>query len=562
MPSLTIWNRLEPRCRNVDLSDALAARTHDPLWFLARQWQIGEFLGDDAGSPIVATVASVDAPLDRYAGPTGPAQHVPGSMPMEVWVEREGVRPRGTVLDYRQVAEAGLQFLRQLRAAKMDNYVDAYVAHYAITAPPAADLAGLDPPAAQLVGVVARRAPDGMRLAADLRAALPALPAQPVIPSPDNAVVLTVAKAFLAWYDALFDEPPIITSGPLAAAPPPSSAWVNERMEYSFALDATATDTPGAFAASRYAGERLSWTSFDHTATALGPSTAARPAVTRTLVPSPVGFKGMPARRFWEMEDATVDIGAIEAGPADLGRLMLREFALIYGNDWFIVPVPVVAGSASRITSLVVTDTFGIAQTIPHYSQTADGGKWRMFAVGGDVTPHRLLLPATLARGVTSDPIERVQLVRDEAANMAWAIERIVQGASGLPFDRASVPSAATTQSSPVSTGLRYQLGNSVPDAYIPFIPQPISTNQRRMQRATFLRTDGTPGTVSPFGRLLAVDVPLFEEEFAREGITLDRRYRLVRGSDGSTHLWITRRKEIGATVGASGLKFDSVIEE
>ena len=60
MPSLTIWTRLEPRCRDADLTTALQARTHDPLWFLARQWQLGEMLGDDAGSPILAAVTTTE----------------------------------------------------------------------------------------------------------------------------------------------------------------------------------------------------------------------------------------------------------------------------------------------------------------------------------------------------------------------------------------------------------------------------------------------------------------------------------------------------------------------
>ena len=46
---------------------------------------------------------------------------------------------------------------------------------------------------------------------------------------------------------------------------------------------------------------------------------------------APVTFRGMPARRFWELENAAVDIGALTAGAEDLGRLLLREFALVYG---------------------------------------------------------------------------------------------------------------------------------------------------------------------------------------------------------------------------------------
>jgi hypothetical protein len=552
MPSLTIWTRLEPRCRTADMTVALEARTHDPFWMLARQWQLGELQGGDAGSPIVATIDSVEMPLDRFAGPNGAAEKVPSSMPLEVWVEREAVRAPATTIDYRQSAEAGVQFLRMLGAASMTSHAAAYVTQYAIKMPAAPLLAALDLPARRLLGVVANRVPDGARIAADLRAAAPALPATPTIAAPDDAVVLGVATAFLAWYDALFDEPP---------AAPASNPWVNERMEYAFSLDASSTDAPGAFVAAQYTGDPLDWTSFDCTSAALGTVAAAPASVRRTLIPTPVGFKGMPARRFWELEDAAVDLGAIEAGPTDLGRLMLREFALIYGNDWFVIPLSVRVGSVCRIASLVVTDTFGVTRTIPHYAQTADGGRWRMFAVSGEVMPHRLLVPPTLARGLASDPIEQILLVRDEPANMAWGIERVFQGASGAPIDRASETIAAPPAPTSTLAPLQYQLGTTVPDSYIPFVSVLIDTVQRRMRRAAFLHTDGTPGIISPKGKLLSVDVPLFEEEFAREGARVERRYRLARWTDGSTHLWVGRRKDVGATVGSSGLQFDRVEE-
>lgn len=562
MPSLTIWTRLEPRCRSADMTIALEARTHDPFWMLARQWQLGEFLADDAGSPIVATLSSIDMPLDRYAGPSGAVEPLPQSMPLEAWVEREGVRPGGPVADYRQAAESGLQFLRMLRAAQMDRYVAAFVTQYGIAMPAPGDVAQFDAAATRLASVVANRAPDGVRLAAALRTALPGLPASPAIPSPDDSVVLGVAKDFLAWHDALFDEPAPSSGGAMAeSAPPASRAWVQERMEYSFALDASVADTSGAFVASQYAGEPLDWASFDRTGTSLGAVVSPAAPGTRTLIPTPVSFKGMPARRFWEMEDSAIDIGAMEAGPADLGRLMLREFALIYGNDWYVVPLAVRVGSVSQITSLVVTDTFGVTVVVPHYSQTADGGRWHMFAVSGDVAPHRLLVLPTLARSNKSDPIEQVLLVRDEAANMAWGIERIVTGASGTPVDRAATPVSPQSSAAGMPS-LRYQLGTFVPESYIPYIPALIDEVQRRMRRAAFQHADGTPGLVAPLGRLLSVDVPLFEEEFAREGIKIERRYRLARWTDGSTHLWVARRKEIGASAGSAGMQFDRVLQQ
>ena len=39
------------------MNTGLQARLYDPLWLLARQWQIGEFQGEDNGSPAVGAVA-------------------------------------------------------------------------------------------------------------------------------------------------------------------------------------------------------------------------------------------------------------------------------------------------------------------------------------------------------------------------------------------------------------------------------------------------------------------------------------------------------------------------
>lgn len=49
MTSITTWVRLEPRARDRDLRAGSEARIADPLWLLARQWQLGELAGVDAG---------------------------------------------------------------------------------------------------------------------------------------------------------------------------------------------------------------------------------------------------------------------------------------------------------------------------------------------------------------------------------------------------------------------------------------------------------------------------------------------------------------------------------
>src|SRR5437870_84096 len=82
--SITYWDRLEPRPRSPHIEEALAARVRDPAWFLARQWQLGEFRGEDAGSiahvelqpqvvPIEAWRAAEGQPPISLAGPLEPA---------------------------------------------------------------------------------------------------------------------------------------------------------------------------------------------------------------------------------------------------------------------------------------------------------------------------------------------------------------------------------------------------------------------------------------------------------------------------------------------------------
>src|SRR5260221_2098336 len=111
MPSITSWTRIEPRTRDPqDMSLGLQARVHDPLWMLARQWQLGEFQAEDAGSAVVASVTAAAAPLTRYQPAGAPARGYDRT-PLEAFVERERVH-LGAGAAPRLAAETGLHFLR------------------------------------------------------------------------------------------------------------------------------------------------------------------------------------------------------------------------------------------------------------------------------------------------------------------------------------------------------------------------------------------------------------------------------------------------------------------
>jgi len=264
------------------------------------------------------------------------------------------------------------------------------------------------------------------------------------------------------------------------------------------------------------------------------------------------------------MEDAAVDIGALTAGADDLGRLLLREFALIYGNDWFQIPLAVPVGCQVTITSLGVADSFGIVTTIPHYAVADGAGSlWRMFSLGPDAVAaaagaDNLLVIAPSGVGILdSTAIEDVLLLRDEPAEMAWGVERIALGLSGNPIDRGLAWRTGQPVLAPPSSSAmpNYRLGSMVPDYWIPFLPVAVDGGPLQLRRGRLPTAAG-----GPIGQLLAYPgLTMFLEELPQEGVHLERVYRYARGIDGSTQLWVGRRRSIGKGEGRSGLKFDYV---
>ena len=53
------------RSSDADMAASSNARLFDPLWFMTRQWQMGEFQAEDTGSPVQARVRATNAMLSR-----------------------------------------------------------------------------------------------------------------------------------------------------------------------------------------------------------------------------------------------------------------------------------------------------------------------------------------------------------------------------------------------------------------------------------------------------------------------------------------------------------------
>lgn len=579
MSSITSWMRLEPRSRNADMETSLQARIYDPLWMLARQWQFGEFQGEDNGSPVIARWRAEGARLTRYqSGAPGATVNAPSydsrSLPLEALVERETVRPPMNQTSkpekLRLAAEAGQQFLRMLNQRTLSrDYSSAFIREYLFNALTAEQRAALDGDSLGFFDLMASRVPDGRRLYAAFHSAgageIVIAPALQIDPA-DLAEVKTVARLWSQWLETLFSEPESA-----------SQSWTPERMEYAFSVGARFSDGERTLTAREYFEGHLDWYSFDVNAEAsLGAAADnAFEEITSTAIPAPVSFRGMPAARFWEFEDAQVDFGSVDAGPADLARMLMVEFALSYGNDWFVIPIELEVGSLYRTRSLVVTDTFGVRTLIKPSSELGDPHhKWRMFQHSylqsgfGMPASNLFFLSPSLLKSLESRPIEEALFLRDEMANLAWAVERLVESPADRPLNRFESyldkkrrrEQESPSQPATAPDTLRYRLATEIPDYWVPLMPAKTAQGLR-LKRGAVLKTDGSAETVHALGRILESghELSLFEEEVPREGVRVTRSYQFTRWIDGSSHLWVGRRKGVGRGEGSSGARFDSM---
>jgi hypothetical protein len=180
-----------------------------------------------------------------------------------------------------------------------------------------------------------------------------------------------------------------------------------------------------------------------------------------------------------------------------------------------------------------------------------------------------LLLAPVVAGALDGDPVEELLLLRDETANLAWGVERVVEGADGRPRDRsadyAARLTAAPTPSLDSPADLTYILQTMVPDHWIPLVPvrDPSGSGAVVLQRGSLLTQDGNARRITAEGVLLAPDVSpwyFHEEEVPREGLRVRRVPSVARWLDGTPYAWVSRRVGAGRGEGSSGLRFDIAV--
>lgn len=519
------YTRLEPQSISGDPAPGQRAAIHDPLWSLFRQWQFGEFRGEDNGRILGTEVRYSTQKFGTLKVGNGAARPIDDA----TLIDPDFQSGAASAASPRARAEAGRALVLAIAEA---------IARPKAVVP---DLAQLYPFAAADVLATPIALRPILRANPDARAAAAALQGSTAAWAPAGSKIAAAAATWLAWYRSSVD-PPASASG-----------WDRARLEHRFTLE---TANGQGFVAAEHGGGAVDWWSVDAGPKRTTAAAAPTEQVARLLA-QPLRFPAMPADRYFEFEDGSVNLGGVDIEPNDPARRALVEFATLHGPDWFYVPLDVPRGGLTRIQELTVTDSFGVETIIPPATAGEAGAKFRLFAVtdGDDVLPGLLTLPSARVT-LDGDPLEATLLLRDEGANMGWAIEERVEGPAGrarLRFGEAR-PATGMLASANDSADLVYTLETEVPLNWIPLVPVPTGGN------GGFILRKGTMTDKDESrSRLLAGEsVDIFDEELPAAGLRVERVPRIARSADGRVRRWTAFQVRAAAGPVASALAYDT----
>lgn len=482
-----IYRRLEPDPTRRSLTEGFSAGVHDPVWFLSRQWQMGEHQGENASTPVIVNFSAATAPL--RPAPDDPDGD-PASVPTEALVEAE--------------PDSWWTVGRRIR-------VGAGLGLDPSTVDPAYLLRDPPPPYEGLAGAI-----DGL---AAWRA---------------SATLGLTAASFAAF--GIPVEPPF--------------RWDPAELVYTaaFPVDGTAMDLP------RHRGGRLDWFSGSAAATP-GPIVPEA----RRAYPVALHYPGAPTSRWWEIEDAAVDLGGYPPDSSHFATTLLLELVSTHGDDWFTFPVDAVTGSVLTLRSVTVTDSFGDTYAVA----PPDG--WYLFRTSG-LSPSSLVVWLRAIAPVEGRPVEEVLIGIDEYANLLWAVERQVAGHTVAP-----APSEVLSQGGVETPAYVYAAGRDAAAYWHPYEVVDGAQGRRRFVQRRLADLVGKDPKLTPaaVAEVLRVWTPNGEVVHEIEpatipsiGVTLTRRHVLARDTAGNPVLWSQRHRGPFLRPPARALRFDVLAED
>lgn len=504
------WLRLEYHTGTDDFDESLAARTADPLWYLARQRQVGEFVGEDTASPIGCTIATEFLPIVE-AGPPGDVRPLNGAPP-ESALQAEPVLRGPAAL--RHLVDDGLALLRTLAIYRLRAVADHLLAEFPIYVNPAPE----DPEGAVLAALAA-----GSVDAQGVRAHV-ARHGLSSIAGRGNADRLL--EAWDAWNGA---------SRIILDSDDEPDSWQPRRLSYDGELIARKGSRTVAVTVDDHGGGEIRWFDLDVSAV----KGRAPRLDSQVSVPTGLRFPGMPSKRWWEFEDAEVHFGGMEGGDHDATSAIIAAFATGLADDWYLIPVRYLGSGVMRVASLTVRDSFG-ATTEVRPVRDSDGAdpSFRMFELSNaDGSPSEWLVLLGPRGLIQAGPaVEDVVFTRDEVSNLAWAVERSIQYSSGASGRRQTMPNV------PDSDQLLWLHQPTIADSYIPLVPVRESGYEMTLRRGRMSTWKPHQG---PHGRILRPGEPLYidEEVVPNAGLSVERRHYRARDRNGHIWEWCGRQR-------------------
>lgn len=612
---LHTWERIESRSRSDEFDEGLQARVADPLWFLSRQWQLGELQAEDAGSLVKAEVEYDTELINQYKLDLDAAyQNIPYSSdylstdeesriqikkPLEVLVEQEKI-----LWNWRMRIRAGQQLERFIREEKPDAEANTLIEqlreNYKITEQDQNDIKDIK--SKRLVTMMSGKALNGERLWIERNQL--------------GNEYQNIIPLFTSWYEDLFSQP-VSEINP---------SWQPETLEYNFSVQSTDSTQ---LVSEHYRNGDLEWYSSNHQDenTPINSVRSLRDSkrveadriaengldVPQTLInqtacltPTRVSFGGMPEPRWWAMDDGSINLSKLDVAKTELIKNMFLDFSLIHGDDWFLIPLNLPTGSLTTVKTVTTTDVFGVQNTIENgrHNDPDPLMRWDLFSLSKNTSPKEnadsdyLYIPSSSGFREESEPIEDVSFIRDEQANMVFGIEKTALNDWGkassvfefhLEIERLrieederlererleqidengsdSAPQAAVMDNSNLS--LTYKLATPVPKNWIPYLPVRIEEDQTNSQ--VFLKQARLPSVGdAPTNeqqdneskiqtRVLNESIQINEETITRAGIKVQITKQRLRWIDGKTYVWTGRKIVSGRGEGSSGLEFDVV---
>jgi hypothetical protein len=510
-----LW--LEPVGPGTDLDEGLRARVADPVWFLTRQWQLGEHQGEDASSPVAVTVSVDHVPLTY--DPRRPTLD-PTVVPAEALVEAEPGDwwTMGRRIRLGRAAEPFLTGLppTRLRALKFGRLPAAY---------------------SSFEGEIDGRA-------VFTSALLPANAIWSEVPSPPAD----------HWSDSHLCYDAAFRCGGVALSVTDHDGgdvdW--------FTVDGPPPDAP--------------------IGTQRTPTPAGSPAPPRTVIPGRLDYPGAPNPRWWQFEDRQVDVGGFSPDRSHLGSILLLDVVLAHSDDWFWFPVPPPppALDANQPPSSGVVVTLNGASVKDSFDQIwelavppVEGpGGWSLFQTTG-LSPACLVIWPIAVAPASGAALDDVVLGVDEDANLAWAVELAADGQALLEdakTDEAILQTARTG-----SRGFTYLPSTALPNHWQPYMRTDGgglfgSWQQGIVSDLTGEHPRPRPGPVSrliggPSGPGGGRGQVLDGHAIPSTGLRIQRRAMLARDTAGKPVLWVERTARPLLGPPTSHLRFDVLAE-